>query len=200
MPPRLFLVDLGNVLLKLDFDRFCEGAAERGTRTAQEIRAQYIHGDAKKELERGRCTADTFLEEMREWLHWPKTANARDHLRALWCDIFDEMPGAQEGLEELKSMGQVWIVSDTDPLHHDWFRSNFPYVTDVDRLWFSYEIGHLKAEPGVFERIVEQAARPAEEILFLDDIPRNIEAAKKVGLSTHLFTNWEELWTNTEIW
>ena len=194
LEPRLYLVDLGNVLLKLDFERFVARAAERGTRTPDEIRAQYIHGESKSRFERGQCTADVFIEELRTFAGWPKNASTTDKLRDVWCDIFDEMEGARQAVEQLKQLGRVWVLSDTDPLHIQWVSRNFPWALNVNRVLTSYEHGKLKSDPGVFEAIVKEAALPAEQILFIDDLQKNIDAAHKVSISTHLFTSWENAW------
>lgn len=190
----LYLVDLGNVLLKLDFERFVARAAERGGKSRDEIRERYIHGESKSRFERGQCTPEVFIEELREFTGWPKTASATEKLREIWCDIFDEFPGARDALEQLKQLGPVWVLSDTDPLHIQWLSRNFSWALDVDRVLTSYARGKLKSEPGVFEAIVKEAALPAEQILFIDDLQKNIDAAHKVSISTHLFTSWENAW------
>lgn len=196
MPHQLFLVDLGNVLLKLDFERFVARAAERGTRSRAEIRAQYILGESKASFEQGQCTAERFIEELREFLGWPQTEASRERLREIWCDIFDEFPGARDALVQLKRLGRVWVLSDTDQLHIQWVSRNYSWALDVDRVLTSYERGKRKSDPGVFEEIVKEAALPAEQLLFIDDLQKNIEAADKAGLSTRLFTDWTRLWTS----
>lgn len=191
---RLYLLDLGNVLLKLDFERFVARAAERGGRSRDEIRERYILGESKSRFERGQCTADEFIEEMRAYLGWPKTISSLEHLREIWCDIFDEMEGAQKAIEQLKELGRVWVLSDTDPLHIQWVAQRFPWALDVERVLTSYARGKLKREAGVFEAIVREVALPAEQILFLDDLQKNLDAAHKASISTHLFTTWENAW------
>ena len=49
---------------------------------------------------------------------------------------------------------QVWVLSDTDPLHIQWVSRNFPWALNVNRVLTSYEHGKLKSDPGVFEAIV----------------------------------------------
>ncbi|NUO19367.1 HAD hydrolase-like protein [bacterium] len=199
MTTQLFLVDLGNVLLKLDFERFVARAAERGSLrddapSRDDIREHCIHGEFKSRFERGRCTPAEFIEELRDFLKWPKTEASSAKLRDIWCDIFDEFPGARDALEQLKLMGRVWVLSDTDPLHIQWVSRNFSWALDVDQVLTSYERGKLKSDPGVFEAIVKETALPAEQILFIDDLQKNITAAHKARISTHLFTTWENAW------
>jgi len=196
---RLYLIDLGNVLLKLDFERFVARAAERGSLrdgapSRNDIREHCIHGEFKSRFERGRCTPAEFIEELRDFLKWPKTQASTARLTDIWCDIFDEFPGARDALEQLKLLGPVWILSDTDPLHIQWVSRNFPWALNVDRVLTSYARGKLKSDLGVFEEIVQEAALPAENILFFDDLQKNIDAAHKASISTHLFSTWENAW------
>jgi len=194
MTPPLFLLDLGNVLLKLDFERFVSRAAERGVRSREEIRERYILGESKKRFERGQCTAAEFIEELRQFLGWSATEANRERLRIIWCDIFDEFPGAREAITQLKQWGRVWVLSDTDPLHMQWVSKYFSWALEVEQVLTSYERGKMKSDPGVFEAIVQEAGIAPEQITFIDDLPKNIEAAHKASITTHLFTKWENAW------
>ncbi|MBK6911811.1 MAG: HAD-IA family hydrolase [bacterium] len=194
MTPPLFLLDLGNVLLKLDFERFVSRAAERGVRSREEIRERYIVGESNKRFERGQRSAPEFIEELREFLGWSATTANRERLRLIWCDIFDEFPGARAALAQLKQWGTVWVLSDTDPLHIEWVRREFSWALEVEQVLTSYERGKMKSDPGVFETIVAESGIAPERILFIDDLAKNREAAHKARITTHLFTTWEQAW------
>lgn len=198
MEDRLFVVDLGNVLLQLDFERFVARAAERGTRSREEIRERYIRGESKANFERGQRTSEAFIEELREYLGWPKLAANYERLREIWCDIFDEFPGAQEGLEQLKRLGPVWVLSDTDPLHIQWVSRYYSWALEVDQVLTSYERGKLKRDAGSFESLVRLSELKPKQITFIDDFSDNVEAARRAGLSAILFTTWENVWLELE--
>jgi HAD superfamily hydrolase (TIGR01509 family) len=51
----------------------------------------------------------------------------------------------------------------------------------------SGEVRMVKPEPEVFTHLLEQFGLHAEETVFVDDLPANIEAARRIGLHTILF-------------
>ena len=188
LTPSLIILDLGNVLLDLHFERFTRRCAEVSARTEPEIRERYIEGDAKSDFEQGKTTEREFFAEMMDWMRWPP--DRLDELKYFWSDIFSEIPGARKALTKLKKASPVWILSDTDPVHIDFIRAKYPWSLAVDRLLTSYGRGITKRAPGSFSPIIQDAQLPPEQILFLDDLQANIDAAKTVGIDARLFTNW----------
>ena len=59
-------------------------------------------------------------------------------------------------------------------------------VLGFDRLFdvscYSWELGTKKPEPDYFEIALERIGAPADEVLFVDDMEANVEAARTVGL------------------
>lgn len=181
------LLDLGNVLVSLDFERFVQGAAASSPRTADAIRERYIHGEPKRRYERGEVSCDTFFADMADWLSWPD--NARDDLWRAWCDIFVPVAGAEAALRSLTDHWQPWLLSDTNPAHLSWCRQRWPWLDGCCRFFVSHELGRLKAEPGGFDAVGE--ALNGVGAIFYDDLPRNVAAARAAGLDGRLFTTWD---------
>jgi FMN phosphatase YigB (HAD superfamily) len=187
----LTILDLGNVLVDLHFDRFIYRCAEVSTRSVLEIRARFFDSEYKQPLERGEIKDEELFAWMVDWLNWPP--ERKNDLIFFWCDIFSETKGAREAMARFKSRGPVWILSDTVHSHISFIREHFPWALDVDRVITSYERGICKSEQGAFDSIIKEAGVPPEQILFLDDIQANIDAAKKVGIDARLFTGWNKI-------
>ncbi|MBE7043467.1 MAG: HAD family phosphatase [Ruminococcaceae bacterium] len=66
-----------------------------------------------------------------------------------------------------------------------------PWIKDLfsafDGLVFSGPIGLVKPDKKIFEYLLNQFDLKAEECLFIDDAPKNIVGAKKVGICGYLF-------------
>ena len=58
----------------------------------------------------------------------------------------------------------------------------------------SYKCGAMKPDARFFNAVIEGESLVPKETLFLDDGPRNIEAAKALGIRTFLVGNGED-WT-----
>jgi hypothetical protein len=84
----LTILDLGNVLVDLHFDRFIYRCAEVSTRSVLEIRARFFDSEYKQPLERGEIKDEELFAWMVDWLNWPP--ERKNDLIFFWCDIFSE--------------------------------------------------------------------------------------------------------------
>ncbi|WP_405942705.1 HAD family hydrolase [Streptomyces sp. NBC_00207] len=57
----------------------------------------------------------------------------------------------------------------------------------------SCRIGSAKPEPAAYEWCIRELGLPPGEILFVDDRPENVHAARRLGLQGHVFTSPEAL-------
>jgi putative hydrolase of the HAD superfamily len=62
-----------------------------------------------------------------------------------------------------------------------------------DTIVISSEVGLIKPEPEIFHYILKQMNVPANETIFIDDNPHNVDAAEKVGIRSLLFTSAQTL-------
>jgi putative hydrolase of the HAD superfamily len=54
-------------------------------------------------------------------------------------------------------------------------------------------VGCLKTDPGFFEQVLRSLkGTEADEILFWDDLPENVEVARQVGLQAEVYTNFAD--------
>lgn len=89
---------------------------------------------------------------------------------------------AQETLARLKKEGyRLGVISDTWPnietqLEHLGITGYF------DQLTYSYCLGLSKPDPGMFRDAVNKAGMAAAEIVFVDDLARNLAAAEECGM------------------
>lgn len=91
------------------------------------------------------------------------------------------------------------MLSNTNPLHIEVSAAKAlePYNTALhelfDKLYLSCEMGLTKPSEAIFEALLSNAGLRAEECLFLDDGPKNIETANRMGFQTYFVTQGEDL-------
>ena len=77
----------------------------------------------------------------------------------------------------------VGCLSNSNTLHS----ARFTYLWDLDRLFdvrlLSHEIGVVKPDTGLFDRVVAELGAPAASVIFLDGNAINVCAAQKRGLT-----------------
>lgn len=53
--------------------------------------------------------------------------------------------------------------------------------------------GLEKPDPKIYEYLLEKVRLPAQDIVFIDDLPKNVEAAKRMGIDAILFVSQAQL-------
>jgi putative hydrolase of the HAD superfamily len=85
---------------------------------------------------------------------------------------------------QLRSVGiQTAVLSN---MHADMaksVRAEFGWIRDFDCVILSAEIGSAKPEPQIYQRCLECLRLSAGEALFIDDKPRNTQAAAELGIA-----------------
>jgi FMN phosphatase YigB (HAD superfamily) len=187
----IILLDIGNVIVSVDFEPFCRAVARDGDAGAGVIRSRYCEGELKDRLDRGQVSPDDFLRVL-----------AADHatvdrpssfFRMAWQEIFSPLEGSFEGIRCLREGYRLWIMSDTDPLHFDYLIDNYPVMRDAERFFLSYEHGFLKSEQEAFLHVLECSGLEPDRFTLLDDRQLNVDACRKTGMGGMLFTSWHEV-------
>ena len=69
-----------------------------------------------------------------------------------------------------------------------------------EEIVMSSETGYAKPEPEMYRAILEKMNLEPEEVLMIDDNPKNVEGAKNIGMSAVVFTSCAELREDLERW
>lgn len=107
-----------------------------------------------------------------------------------------EIPDSVAILRELKDAGYGLAALS------NWSGETFPQVREqyeflgwFDPLVLSGEVGIAKPDPMIFQILLQQLGRSAEECIFIDDMPDNIAEAARQGFETIRFDSAELLRT-----
>lgn len=84
----------------------------------------------------------------------------------------------------LSNMGDAVLAS---------IEREFPWIHSFDVQVWSYQLGIAKPDPAIYHHVLDKLAVPAQETLFIDDKPINIEAAQAVGMKGLVYTTLANL-------
>ena len=183
--------DLGNVLIRVDHNRFCRRLGALAHVSPQEVFAQVFESGLEPGYDTGRITSREFYQ--RVTAHFG-VALPYSRFRGLWCDLFDPMDGMTDLVQHLASRFPLFLLSNTNSLHFDYIKERFAVLLQPFRAFIlSYEVGSRKPEPGIYQSLIRQAGRPPGEILFIDDKVSFVEAARSQGLTAWQFRSPQEL-------
>ena len=106
-----------------------------------------------------------------------------DDFVAAWNSIFALEPIVSKSLiERLSKKYRLIILSDTNELHFEFIKRNFPILRFFDDFVLSYKVGFVKPSPEIFRVAVKKAKCAAKECFFTDDKESNVAGAIKFGI------------------
>ncbi len=96
-------------------------------------------------------------------------------------------------VDELKGEGiQVALLSNIAARYGKIVRA-FNLYDPFEPVLLSYEIGVEKPDPEAYEILLDRLGQPPEEVIFIDDLPENVEAARQMGIDAILFESPKQI-------
>lgn len=188
------IFDLGRVIVDIHIARLSDhlGAILTGDNPVQII-SRMMSDPMVVQYDTGRITTEQFHEGLcrRFGLTVPY-----DRFCRLWCDIFTPMPGMEDLLQSLHRRLPLGLLSDTDSLHWQYLRNHYPILSIFPRPVLSFEVGTMKPDPMIFHRAAESVQTPPANCLYIDDLPANVEGARRIGMDTIVFHGADSLRKN----
>jgi putative hydrolase of the HAD superfamily len=116
-----------------------------------------------------------------------------DEFIKTWFDLETAVDGRiAAAIRKLRFEGMVCCLATVQERYRaDYMRTRMGLVDLFDRLFFSCEIGWKKSHPSFYRHIQVALGLAGEEILFWDDTPPNVEAARSCGWKAKLYTDFE---------
>lgn len=86
---------------------------------------------------------------------------------------------------------KVYLVTNQEKYRTDYIWNNLGMKTIMDGKFVSCEMGVIKQDPKFFELVLKTFPEiPPDKIIYYDDSPSKLNAAKVVGIDTRLFTGY----------
>lgn len=184
---KVILFDLGGVLLKLR-----DPISTFGLQIDElEFLRTWIMSPSVRALESGQIDGEEFAQriiaEMELPMSWQELLNRFNN----WPDGF--YPEAVQLLNRIPSQYSCAILSNTNAIH--WQQADVPgnFGDRFDRYFLSYETGLLKPDQASFLQVIATYACRPKEILFFDDNPVNVAAARDAGIVSVRLQGADEL-------
>ncbi len=96
-------------------------------------------------------------------------------------------------VRKLERTCRIALVSNTSEPHWNSAKQFLPFSSRLCPVILSYSIRAMKPDPAFYDALLKRSSVPADRILFVDDLPVNIEAAKYAGMHGHRFTTRSDL-------
>lgn len=195
---KTIMLDLGGVVITLDSQQAVDRFSQIGLRDAGKQLDPYTQGGIFGALESGEITDLEFVDAFSRLAGSPVTP---EQCFWAWLGYCGEVPS--RNLRRIKQFSQdgyrMVLVSNTNPFMMKWAMSDLDGKGHgvgyfFDKLYLSYKIKAMKPDPKFFQTVIEGEKINPAEALFVDDGPRNVEAAKKLGFNVFCPKNGDD-WT-----
>ena len=183
MPPHLICFDLGNVLVRLS-PSWQDAFARAGIEMPPQFDSGDVwdrHADLITAFETGRIDATSYCRRAGERL-----GIRGDHFAAVF-DVW--IDGMHRGIDELihhliHNRVKTACLSNTNERHWRSFadsNAGYAVLDGLDYQFASHLIGARKPDPAIYRHVEQHTGVNPESILFFDDHPPNVEAARRRG-------------------
>lgn len=196
---KTIIFDLGGVIITIDHDEAVRRFTALGLKDAAQRLNPYTQGGIFGDLEEGKIDAECFRTNLSQLVGREVTY---DECRYAWLGYCGNIPQRNlDMLQHLRSVGyRVILLSNTNPYMMSFIRSTdfdgkgHPLDHYLDALYLSYEMKVMKPDETFFHHVLMAEQIQPSECLFVDDGPRNVAAASKVGMHTFCPRNGDD-WT-----
>ncbi|WP_260258652.1 HAD family hydrolase [Vibrio intestinalis] len=181
------IFDIGNVVVRwspLEIIRLTFGDNIDAQSKAREVFQHSIWMD----LNKGRLTEQQAKQAYQEQLHFSELEaeklfyNVRQTLTPLY--------GSQQLIERLKHAGYgVYSLTDNVTELVDYLKQQYDFWPLFDGATISADVDMLKPQAEIYLHLLQSNRLVAEECIFLDDMPHNVEGAKAVGIDAIQFAH-----------
>jgi len=187
---RTVIFDMGNVLLHYDATRACKNFARACQTPFLKLWLHFFTSAVEKAYTRGEISSRDFYQHSMKILKKPVPYTV---FKQYWNEIFWENEGMNKILVRLKKHYPLYVISNTNDMHFEYIKSEFPILKHFKKLFPSHQVGARKPEAIIYEKVLKRIGVRAEESVFVDDVPKFVRGARKVGMHAIRFRNNEQL-------
>ena len=191
------IFDFGGVLIDLDMNQSILNFKKLGVENVENYLSNFGQSGFFMQLEKGKISADEFRSEIRKMTVNTITDKEIDDA---WNALLVRIPSEKlDIVYELRKKYRVIMLSNTNAIHFPYAeRTFFSYKNRgideyFDKCYRSYDMKMAKPDAEIFEAILSQEQVAANQCLLLDDGPKNIEQAQKLGFQTYFVDPKEDL-------
>lgn len=194
------LFDLGGVIMTIDQPNAVRRFKEIGLKDAEQRLDPYTQKGIFGDLEEGLISADDFICQLSTLVGKQLTF---EECKYAWKGYTKEVPARNiQALDRLHNEGyRLILLSNTNPFMMDWgmskdFSGDGRSIGEFfDAMYMSYKLRMMKPDERIFRKIISEEKINPKETLFVDDGPKNVEMAQRMGFNTFCPANGED-WTD----
>lgn len=179
-PTQALLFDLGNVLIDVDFSRALQAWSAYSLLSFDDMRATFVQDLAYQQHETGDLCARDYFASLRASL---KLTASDQQIEDGWnAMLLGEIAQTVDAIRKARARFPCYVFTNTNPTHQKvWQTRHATLLTAFERVFVSSEMGLRKPHRAAFDYVAHAMGVAAASILFFDDLPENVAAARDAG-------------------
>jgi len=184
MTLRAIFFDIGGVIVRTEYQAPRERLAERLNMTYDDISKIVFESETARKASIGEVSVEEHWLAVTRKLRLPASDAKAIHAEFFGGDVIDR--DLLDFIRSLRPRCKTGVISNAWGDSRDYIIRN-QFDDAFDTLILSAEIGMMKPQPEVYQLALKRAQVEANEAAFVDDMPKNIEAANALGMHGIVF-------------
>lgn len=187
---KLIVFDIGGTVFSKGKQAFIDLLAKRLNVSREKV-VSVVDGPHALAYRRNEISAEAYWRIVKEHLNVPADFG---NLEKLWFDQYVPLPEMPEIVARLRQRYRVAYLSNNTPERVAYINQKYQFLDWFDGGIFSYEVGSVKADGGLYEALLKRfnTIMPSETLL-IDDLEKNLVGPSKAGFQTLAFQNPRQL-------
>lgn len=194
------IFDLGDVLIRVQTEKFKDNILSQDIdeKDFQNLMKVWKKADVINKFQTGKWSSKDFLKYSTRKLNKKISQN---NFKQHYNNIFSEISQMKQLLSKLSKdrKYKLILLSNTDPLHYNYIRNSFSYISLFDHAVLSYKSGYVKPDKIIFRKLLKTLKIKNTETLYIDDLKVNCKSAEELGFKVIHYTNFKSFLPKFEI-
>jgi FMN phosphatase YigB (HAD superfamily) len=188
---KTIILDLGKTIIPFDYTRGYAGMSVLSGLGLEQVKERVAALELMVPFESGQVSPAEFRRRV---LGAVGVSMPDEEFDEIWSSIFlPETLLSEEFVAGLKRRHRLVLLSNTNAIHFDMVKANYPVLRHFDAYVLSHEVKAMKPSPAIYEAAIAAAHCRAGECFFADDVAEYVEGARRAGIDAVQFVNEAQL-------
>jgi len=190
---KVILFDLGNVLVDFNFMPAVERISGFCSKRPDEILKIFFNSEVTNSFEKGVLSAEEFYTRVKDKLGLKLSY---EYFVPIWNEVFffsQTNRSVYHIANCLKKRYRIGLLSNTNILHYNYIKKSFPVFNVFERLFLSFEMGVIKPDKAIYNKVISDLGVSPENIFYTDDRCELVSSASGLGIKSFVFSGAEQL-------
>lgn len=161
-------------------------AASIGFDSGEAMWNHFFESEVWNDAKTGRLVYDEMWENLLQPYGFTSPLQRNNFLADLYADE-GMLPGMRSLVQTLHGSYSLGILSNWDDRLEEILEDKLDIAHYFDAILNSHRIGVAKPYPDAFQMALERLQVDPHQVLFIDDLSRNTDAAARMGFHTHIY-------------